>query len=70
MQNVWLQRGALQIPVVRRKEEKRKCGNTGMRRSGGGRVTVTKDKLMNNEDKDCHGKESREHIFSVCTTSR
>ena len=34
IQNVWLRRKALQILVVRRKEEKRWCGNTDMRRSG------------------------------------
>ena len=67
--NVWLQRGVLQILVVRRKEEKR-CRNTGTRRSGGGCDIGRNDKCAKNEDKDCHGKVSREYIFSVCSTSR
>ena len=33
--------------------------------SGGGSNTGKKDKLVNNEDKDCHGKKSWEYIFSV-----
>ena len=70
MQNVWLQRGVLQTLVVRRKEEKRRFGNTDTRRSGGRCDTGRKDKLTNNEEKDCHGKERLEHIISVCTTSR
>ena len=43
----------------------RKCGNTGTTWSGGGRDTGRKDKLTNNKDKDCHGKELAENIFSV-----
>ena len=66
MQNVWLRRGALQILVVRRKEEKRKCGNTSMRRSGGGHDTGKTDNLANNEDKECHGKESWEYNYFRC----
>ena len=68
--DVWLQSGVLQVMVVRRKNEKRSCGNTGSRRSVGRCDTGRKGKLMNNEDKDCHGKECWEYIFSVCTTSR
>ena len=47
----------------------RRFGNTGTRRSGGGCDTGRKDKLANNKDKDkdCHGKESWEHISSACT---
>ena len=46
MQNVWLQKGALRVLVVRRKDKKRRCGNTGARRSGEGRDTSRKDKLI------------------------
>ena len=56
--------------MVRRKEEKRRWGNTGTRRSGGGRDIGRKDKLTNSEGKDCHWKECLEHIFTVCTKSR
>ena len=51
MHKVWLQRGVLQILVVRRKEEKRRHGNTDTRRSGEGHDTVRNNKMKNDDKK-------------------
>ena len=55
----------LQIMVVRRKREKRRCGKTGTRRSGGGHDTGRKDKLANNEDKESWARKLGKCFWSI-----
>ena len=51
--------------VVRRKREKRRCGKTGTRRSGGGHDTGRKDKLANNEDKESWARKLGKCFWSI-----